>query len=205
MSYGKIGIPNAGENSSSFYAQIPQAILAKVPLMNTVVDVYRSTLIMPYPVHNLAAEVQPEVPIKQKGKKKTTGGPSGAKVTKKRKASEQAQPKRSQPKRTKKQMVVEESSDLDRTLSQDIQAEEEEHRSSLIHETRIPSPPPTTAPLTSTITSEPISSAPQTSEAIPSEPMTSEPIHFEPLTTSTPLTTTIQTTSSDVPPLSTTS
>lgn len=51
---------------------------------------------MPYPIRPVTAEVQADVPSR-KGKKKTAGGPSCAKVTKKRKDVEQARTKRTHP------------------------------------------------------------------------------------------------------------
>ncbi|KAI3515848.1 hypothetical protein L1887_14753 [Cichorium endivia] len=102
-------------------------MLLKVSMDCDEVKTCRNTLLIPYPVREIIPAAPAKVPTKAKGKKKVTGGPSGPKkVEKKRKASKQATPKRKQPKRSRKLLVVDESSDSERTPSANIQAEEEE-------------------------------------------------------------------------------
>ncbi|KAI3691478.1 hypothetical protein L2E82_49839 [Cichorium intybus] len=71
MKYSYITIPVVDENSSEFCAQIPNVILAKVQLLNDVVDAYQSTLIMPYPTRPSAQEAPTKVPQSQRERRKS--------------------------------------------------------------------------------------------------------------------------------------
>ncbi|KAI3496692.1 hypothetical protein L1887_39063 [Cichorium endivia] len=103
------------------------------------------------------------------------------------KASEQTTPKKKQPKRLRKLAIRDESSESEKHTSEAIpEAEEEEHQSSPIHETRPPTPPHTTIPPSPPKTTRP-----------PTPPHTIPPPSPP---TSAQQTTTIHTTSSEVPP-----
>lgn len=174
-------------------------MLSKVSLDIDEVNVYCSTLKMTYPVRKITQVAQTKAPTKSTGKKKVTGGPSGPKLVKKRKASEQTPVKRTQPKRIKKQVIVDEPSESENTISEELHGEEEEeHHSSLIHDTRPPSPPSTTTSLTSTIHT--------TSSDVPTISTTTETPHTSTTQTSEPMTSTIETpntsTTTETPPIS---
>ncbi|KAI3752398.1 hypothetical protein L2E82_24418 [Cichorium intybus] len=125
-----------------------------------------------------------------KVKRKATSGPSDPKkMEKKRKGSEQTTPKRKQPKRSRKLTIRDESSESNTTPS--IVQEEEEQ-----HENRPPSPPPTTRPPTPPNTNAP-PSPPKTTKP-PTPPYTTTPL--PPPFTIAQHTTTIHTTSFDLPP-----
>ncbi|KAI3503550.1 hypothetical protein L1887_31994 [Cichorium endivia] len=89
MQYSYITVSTVDENSNQFCAEIPHVMLAKVSLDNDVVNMYRTTLTMPYPTHPSAQAAITKVPSKSKGKKKVAGGPSSSKAVKKRKDADQ--------------------------------------------------------------------------------------------------------------------
>ncbi|KAI3496681.1 hypothetical protein L1887_39052 [Cichorium endivia] len=191
LRYTPIAIPPLDDEPTPFCAQIPQAMLSKVPMECNEVNTYRNTLVIPYPTRDLSQEAPVEAQPKGKGKRKVTGGPSCAKkADKKRKTSEQTTPKRKQPKRTRKLTIVDESSESERTPST-VQEEEQEEQ----HDDQPPSPPPTTRPPTLPHTTAP-PSPPKTTKP-PTSPHTTTP---PPPPTTAQQTTLIHTTSSDVPP-----
>ncbi|KAI3767969.1 hypothetical protein L2E82_18398 [Cichorium intybus] len=188
MKFTPIAIPTLDEVPAVFCAQIPKVMLSKVPTDCIEVNAYRSTLVIPYPVKDLTQEethVTTKAQTRAKGKKKGAGGPSGPKKgEKKRKASEQATPKKKQPKKSRKTTIRDESSESKKQTSEAIpEAEEEEHQSSPIHETRPPTPPHTKMP-------------PKTTRP-PTPPHTIPP---PPPPTTAQQTTKIHTTSFEVPP-----
>ncbi|KAI3680400.1 hypothetical protein L2E82_50387 [Cichorium intybus] len=184
MKFTPIAIPILDDAPANFCAQILNVMLSKVPLECNEVNAYRNTLVIPYPTRELSQAAPVKEQPKGKGKKKITGGPSGPnKEDNKRKASVKATPKRKQPKRQRKLITVEESSDSKRTPSTVHEEEQEEEQ--FINQP--PSPTPTTRPL----------SPPQTTIP-PSPPKTTQPPSPPPTTAQQ--TTTIHTKSSDVPP-----
>ncbi|KAI3499751.1 hypothetical protein L1887_35560 [Cichorium endivia] len=172
------------EKPDMFCAQIPEAMLSKVPSYCIEVNNYCKTLTIPYPTRDLSQAAPVKEQPKGKGKRKLTGGPSGPKrEEKKRRTSGKTSPKRKQPKRQRKLTVVDESSDSERTPSTVQEEEQEEEQFA----NQPPSPPPTIKPLTPPHTTVP-----------PSPPKTTAPPPTPPTTAQQ--TTTIHTSSSDVPP-----
>ncbi|KAI3780054.1 hypothetical protein L2E82_09918 [Cichorium intybus] len=100
-------------------------MISKVPLLSDIINKYCSSLILPYPIRDLAMEREEEEQAnvsKPNGKKKTTGGPSGPskeKTIKKRNKMENP-PTRTNPKhgrKSPKKTVMDKPSDSDKTIS----------------------------------------------------------------------------------------
>ncbi|KAI3499716.1 hypothetical protein L1887_35525 [Cichorium endivia] len=156
MKFTPIAIPALDEVPAVFCAQIPEGMLSKVSSDCIEVNTYRATLVIPYPVRDLAQEethVTTKAQTRAKGKKKATGGPSGPKKgEKKRKASEQATPKKKQQKKSRKLAIRDESSESEKQTSEaNPEAEEEEHQPPTLPHNIPPPHPPTTAQQTTTI------------------------------------------------------
>ncbi|KAI3494522.1 hypothetical protein L1887_40729 [Cichorium endivia] len=122
LRYTSIAIPPLDDESAPFYAQIPQAMLSKVPMECNEVNTYRNTLVIPYPTRDLSQEAPVKAQPKGKGKKG----------------------------KTRKLTIVDESSESEWTPST-VQEEnqEEQHDDqppSPPPTTRPPTPPHTTAP-----------------------------------------------------------
>ncbi|KAI3782314.1 hypothetical protein L2E82_12356 [Cichorium intybus] len=184
MRYTPITISPLDNEPAAYCAQIPVAMLSKVPMECIEVSSYRNTLVIPYPTRDLSKEVSVKEIPKQKGKRKIAGGPSGPKKEEnKRKTSVKTIPKRKQPKRQRKVMVVDESSDSERTPST-VHEEEQEEETFADQPPSPTSPPHTTVPPSPPKTTKP-PSPPQTT--IPSSPPKSTrpktPPHTIPLST----------------------
>ncbi|KAI3680362.1 hypothetical protein L2E82_50347 [Cichorium intybus] len=175
MRYTPITVSPLDDEPAVYCAQIPIAMLSKVPMECIEVSSYRNTLVIPYPTRDLSKETSVKEIPKGKGKRKMVGGPSGPKKEeKKRKTSVKTTPKRKQPKRQRKIMVVDESSDSERTPSTVHEEEQEEEifadqppsPKSPPKTTKPPTPPQTTVP-----PSPPKSTKPETSlHTIPPPP-----------------------------------
>ncbi|KAI3708790.1 hypothetical protein L2E82_38243 [Cichorium intybus] len=98
MRYTPITVSPLDDEPAVYCAQIPIAMLSKVPMECIEVSSYRNTLVIPYPTRDLSKETSVKEIPKGKGKRKMAGGPSGPiKEEKKRKTSVKTTPKRKQP------------------------------------------------------------------------------------------------------------
>ncbi|KAI3779297.1 hypothetical protein L2E82_08962 [Cichorium intybus] len=193
MKFTAIAIPILDDKPADFCAQIPNVMLSKVPLECNEVNSYRNTLVIPYPTRDMSQVAPVREHPKGKGKRKMAGGPSGPKKEeKKRKTSVKTTPKRIQPKRQRKIMDVDESSDSERTPSTVHEEEQEEEQFA----DQPPSPTSTTRPTSPLQTTIP-PSPPKTTR--PPTPTHTIPPPAPPPTTAQQ-TTTIHTTTSDIPP-----
>ncbi|KAI3739206.1 hypothetical protein L2E82_29605 [Cichorium intybus] len=158
MNFTPIAIPTLDDVPVTFYAQIPQAMLSKVPMEWDEVNTYINTLVMPYPARDITQEETQVAPAKAQAKmklnRKATGGPSDPKkMEKKRKASEQTTPKRKQPKRPPSPPPTTRPPTPLHTATPPPPPTTAQHTTS-IHTTSSdvpPPPPPTTAPQMSAI------------------------------------------------------